>query len=816
MRLTGWAKLARRDLLGSPRGSLCLVAVIGLSVMANTAIRATSDDFVRTLGNIERAGIAGDLSIELHESPQPSQLEALRRLGSQWTLVTSTMLPVRSDQTADPVPAVIKAVDPRLYPFYGELQLIPAQPLSRAIAGTSAVVSPELLHQLGLTVGDKFTINGVACHITAVIDHEPDRFAGTFSAPLRVIVSDDTFEQTGILRSSVPVLFRFAIAVPDSGNLAHMRMRLGQIFQGANVFGTSDSASPEIDAAELVSEFLFVIGWFALALAAGGVVVATHLHVQSRLETLGLLKCLGTSIRGAFFWLAIELLLLGAAGGMAGCCAGLLARRPLLELAHIETPSTVHGSALLVFEAILIGIALPEILGFAWLLPVVRQRPAALLRNETAYASSLASVPVRSFVAWLVFCGAAVLLIGEGWISVVPVVGALAAAMLLLHSLFQTGFRLVQRAIARASLGRLPLSVRQGARNFLRIGSSNGITTGIAAFVVVLSTIAALGQTIVVREVARSLPMSQANLYLMGFSHAQLAGIRSILDRHPDIQKPYDIRTFVWFRLGAGASAHALPGSSLLLPPTMVACSTELPAGSGIVLDTSVARRFGVHPGSTLNLFQNEIGSRDAIVGSVREMAPTDRAWSSIAIPCAGLDDRVMFHHAGLKLPEHEIPALVRELNASYPALAVVRPAEIFAEVANVVRTGAAVVEFISLLTIATGLVVAGALMAASARQRSTEIAILRALGASRFFILRMMVWEFGAMGSVAGLLGGVAGIFFMDAVLSLALEKRILEPHLVALGSAMLAGIIVGVAAGWLACVRVFRQRPLLLLRQN
>jgi putative ABC transport system permease protein len=126
------------------------------------------------------------------------------------------------------------------------------------------------------------------------------------------------------------------------------------------------------------------------------------------------------------------------------------------------------------------------------------------------------------------------------------------------------------------------------------------------------------------------------------------------------------------------------------------------------------------------------------------------------------------------------------------------------------------VVKFISLLTIATGLVVAGALMTASARQRSTEIAILRALGASRFFILRMMVWEFGAMGSIAGLLGGVGGIFFMDAVLSLALEKRILDLHLVALGSAMLVGVAVGMAAGWLSCARVSRQRPLLMLRQN
>jgi putative ABC transport system permease protein len=816
MRLRGWAKLACRDLLGTRRGSLCLVAVIALSIMANTAIRATADDFVRTLGNIERAGIAGDLSVELHENPQPSQIEALSRLGARSTLVTSTMFPVRSEQAADPVAAVIKAVDPRVYPFYGELQLIPVQPLARAIAGNSTVVSPELLHELGLSVGDLLTINGVACRITAIIDHEPDRFTGNFRDPLRLIVSDDTFDKTGILRTGAPVLFRFAIAIPDSRSLAKMRLGLGQIFHEARVFEASDSASPETDASETVLKSLNVLAWFALALAAGGVVVGTHLHVQSRLETLATLKCLGAAKGGAFTWFAMELLLLGAIGGVAGCCAGLLARRPLLWMARIDTPSTIHGFGLLAFEAILIGVALPEVMGFAWVLPAVRQRPAVLLRREIDYASSLAAIPLRNLVSWVVFCAGAVLLIGKGWMGIAPLLGAAGAILLVLYYLFQMGFRLIQRAFGKRSIASLPVSVRHGLRNFLRIGSSNGVTTGIAALVTVLTIIAALGQRMVVREIARSLPMSQANIYLMGFSHAQLAGIRSMLDRHPDIEKPYDIRTFVWMRVGASESARRLPESPLLLPLSMVACSVELPAGSGIVLDTRLARRFGVHPGSSLSLYQEEAAKLDPIVGTVRDLPPIDRAWSSIVIPCAGLDDRAMFHQAGLKMPGRNIPALVRELRASYPTLTVVTPREIFAEVTNVVSTGAALVRFVSLLTIAAGLVVVAGLMTASARQRAPEIAILRALGASRLFILRIMIWEFGALGSVAGLLGGVAGILLIDVVLSLSLEKRILDPHLAALGVAMFSGIILGVVAGSLSCASVSRHRLLIALRHN
>jgi putative ABC transport system permease protein len=816
MRLTTWAKLAWRDLLGAPRSSLSLVLVIALSIAANTAIRATSDNFVGTLGNIQRAGIVGDLSVELYENPQPGQLEALSRTGVKWTLITSTMFPARSEQVAEPVLAVLKAVDPRFYPFYGELRLIPAQPLARAIAGTSVLVSPELLHELGLAVGDLLTINGVACHITAVIDHEPDRFAGGFASSLRAIVSEETLEMTGLLRSSNPVRFRFPVVVPDRQNFADIRLRLGQIFQEAKVFDSGTSASPEVDAAKTVSEFLGVMAWLALALGAGGGAVATHLHLESRLETLATLKCLGASNRGAFSWLAIELFLLGGVGGMAGCCAGLLARRPLLLVAGIGASSNTHVGTLLVFEAILIGIALPEILGFAWVLPAIRQRPALLFRRETDYAFSLTASPIKHLLAWLVFCAIAVFLAGKGWSAAAPLVLEVAAALLVLYGVFQIGFRLVQRAVSTKSMASVPLSIRLGARSFLRNGSSNSVITVISAFVAMLVIFTAVGQSIVVREVERSLPFAQANLYLMGFPHSQLAGIRSILDRHPDVHQPYEIRNFAWFRVGTNSSASKLPDSTLSIPLSMVACSTELPADSGIVLDTSVARRYGVHPGSRIMLFESEGDQLEAIVRTVQEVAPADRVWSSIIIPCARVDERDLFHYAGLNIVNREIPRLIRELRASYPALAVVSPSEIFAEVTNVVGTGEAVVRFVALLTIANGLAVVAALMAASARQRAHEIAILRTLGATRFLTFRVLISEFAALGSLAGCLGGIAGILVLDVALSFSLQRRTLEPRLNVLGVAMLLGILLGVAAGSLCGAFVSRQRPLVTLRRD
>jgi putative ABC transport system permease protein len=811
MRLTICVKLAWRDLRETPRTSLALFSVIALCVAATTTVRMTSDGFLRTLGNIERAGLAGDFSVELRESPQPAQFDALRKTGAKWTLIISTIFPARSKQAADPIWIVIKTVDPRLYPFYGQFRLTPAGPLARALAGRSAIVSRALLREFGLRVGQSFSLNGLDCRIAGLIDEEPDRFAGSFAGPLRAIVSQKTLEETGVLRSSTPVLYRFAVSNPDRRRLSEMRLSLSEIFPEGTVFDP-DSASPGLDAASTVSTFVTLLAWFALALGAAGIVVATHLHVHSRLETLATLKCLGSSNTVAFWWLALELFFLGAGGGITGCGVGLLVRRPLLSLAGIGTTSRLQHLAVPLAEAILMGIALPVVLGFCFVIPAIQQRPATLLRHETAYTSGPARIPWASVLTWLAICVAGGLLVANGGGFPVQLYPVLAVALLAVFSLFRTAFGLIQRAVANRPLAELPLTLRHTTRNLLSMESNHGIVTAIAAFIVMLIILAGVGETMAVQNVTRSLPVSQESLYVMGFSQTQLAGIRSILDGNPEIRQD-EMRSFAWFRVGPATESDS-PSAARSLPLFRVACSTALPAGSGMELDAAVARRFGVRPGSRIKLFRSDGGALNEVVHTILGTASADGVWSSITIPCADVEPQEIFYYAGLRMPDREIPALTRELNSSYPAVPTIRPHEFFAEVTNVIGTAAVIVRFTALFTIAAGLVVVAALMAASARRRAHQVAILRALGASQRITLRILICELAVLGSLAGLLGGVAGILAMDVVLSVLLNRRVLDLHPSALGLAIGTGIVSSLIAGWLSSAGILRRPPLITLR--
>ena len=52
----------------------------------------------------------------------------------------------------------LKAVDPAMYPFYGEVELAPAAPLKTVLSADTVAVADDLLVRLNLKVGDQLKI----------------------------------------------------------------------------------------------------------------------------------------------------------------------------------------------------------------------------------------------------------------------------------------------------------------------------------------------------------------------------------------------------------------------------------------------------------------------------------------------------------------------------------------------------------------------------------------------------------------------------------------------------------------------------------
>jgi len=794
-------RLAWRDLLAERWRTLAHLGIIALSVMSYVGIRSSEGVFAEALDQRFRSELGADLSIEnwiTLDTEQWVVLDRLRAAGSVWTLVTSTTFEAGSDAVPDTVAAVLKAVDPDSYPLYGEVELEPKQPLSRALAGNSMAVSPELLRELGVHVGDSIRVNGLPCPISAIIAVEPDRHHGNLPSVVRAIVSRSTLERSGLLRTGVPPLQRILVRFPKGAQAIAMREELGRAFVDVQHIISPEESDPDgKNIADAAGNFLGIVGWLAFTLGAAGVLLLTRLHAESRLDTLATLKCLGARPRQILAWLVVEVLFIGGAGGFVGGLAGGAAKRLLCGLAQIPQLPALF-SARLIVEGTVAGVALALIPGIAVALSTSAVRPADVFRRMAQPASPVAWR--MAFVAtWIVL----------GLLSGVAAGVARMAALLawVVGSLLFLLYICARGLFAGLAMW-TPIhpgaAFRQGWRNLCRPGSSSPVALAILALIAALAVGAAAGEQIVGQEILANSPWPRANLYILGFEDSDLDGFLTILSRHSGIEKPYGIATLAWLRIGGGAK-----------PRMIAACSTSEPAGSGVILDTSLARRLGVVVGSVLEFEQDEHKIR-AAVSQIHDLSPAERVWFSASFPCASFDGVKIFHHVGLRVREDELAGLMGDLRRGYPSVDIATSENMLEVVHDLASNAVALVRFIAFAAAAGGGVVAMALIGASAARRAREIAIVQMLGARPAYVVAMLGWEFAGLGALAGLLGGGFGIVLINGALSAIFYKVLIDPHVAIMAVSVVCGAVIGVLAGFLVCSRLVFQKPLVTLRSE
>lgn len=158
--------------------------------------------------------------------------------------------------------------------------------------------------------------------------------------------------------------------------------------------------------------------------------------------------------------------------------------------------------------------------------------------------------------------------------------------------------------------------------------------------------------------------------------------------------------------------------------------------------------------------------------------------------------------------PSTFIQDLAREL----PTVTVLDIGAIARQVKTLVSRIAQALLAVSVFALAAGLVVLGALVAAAARERRADAALLRVLGANDRRLRLTALTEFAAQGILAGVLGPLLGI----ALTALALVRSSLPMVIpwTALLMLSLATMVLTVVVGLALVRRTWREPPLAILR--
>ena len=191
---SGWktaAKIAWRESRASWGKFAFVILAVAAGVGALSGVRGFSGAFRNMLLRDARTLMAADLSVKTFHEPDANQMEALDRIverGADRTRITETVSMVSSPSSPRPLMVSVKAVDPAVYPYYGEVELRGADSVRQALSGGGVAVTDDLLVRLGVDLGDSVRLGDTSFPIAAAILVEPDRMTGSFNVGPRLML----------------------------------------------------------------------------------------------------------------------------------------------------------------------------------------------------------------------------------------------------------------------------------------------------------------------------------------------------------------------------------------------------------------------------------------------------------------------------------------------------------------------------------------------------------------------------------------------------------------------------------------------------
>jgi putative ABC transport system permease protein len=839
-------RMAVRETRAAWRRLLFFFICIAVGVAAIVALRSVIQDVRAVFGQEARSLIAADLLISTNRD-WPPQVEADidRRLHDAGAVSTETIETATMVRPADPSNTAVRMVELRAvqaaFPLYGTLELGGGQVYSHAlIEHRGALVRPELLAMLNLRVGDGLMIGTSRFTIRGTIENEPGRRVEAFSQGPRVIIDYADLAGTGLIgfgsRARRVRLVRVAAQSEIAPLVRTLRRDVGNDFINVRSYRSDDDElGRDFDRAE---NYLSLIGLIVVILGGIAVSSVTRVFILQKIRSIAVLKCLGARSGQIVAVYLLQILVLGTVGALLGVGIGWAAVH-VIPYAIGPTSAVLAGvhygvtwSAAI--QGVGIGILVSLLFSVVPLLQVRVVRPSLLLRDEAArrrrdWTSVGAAAGVTAGLVALTAWQAA------SWrVGVAVCVGFAGLALVL----YLAGQGLVRLVSPLAESPSFPL--RHAVLHLSRPGNQTRVillAVGLGAFFIV--GVRSL-QANLLAEFSIEMRADAPDMFLMdvqrgqadamrafladpshGASHAQLipvlrARVTAVAGRQTNLDDFEDVRArgslareyTVTYRDRLEANEEVVAGQFWHGPSNQPEVSVEEGLHNRFGIDVGDTVRFDIL-GRTINAKVTSIrrvdwkDSRSGGFMFVFRPGVLDQAPQTYIAPLkgpAGLEARARFQH---------------DLVTAFPNVSVIDFQEILANIRDVMsKVTLAITVVGALVLLSGGLILVGA-VAMTKFQRVYEAAVFKTLGASTKAIAWMLVFEYGVLGLLAGLVGSLGAIALTWGVSRYALDIpwRIFPvEHVAGVGVTAVAVAAVGLVAS----LDVLRHKPLATLRSE
>jgi putative ABC transport system permease protein len=884
------ARIAWRETRSSMVKFTFVVLGVAAGVGALSGVRGFSQSFEGMLTREARTVMAADLTARqfvLPDADQTAQLDALAARGVERTLITETVSMAsataspRASATASPgasataspgasataspgasataspgasatAPAAeaapvlvsIKAVDPLKYPYYGTVKLDPDMPIAQTLRPDTVIAGEDLLIRLGVKVGQQVRVGGQDFRVAAVVISEPDRMSGSLNIGLRLMMSRQAFDRTGLMqlgsRAAQRYLFKLDAGAPG---VEETRAAIKSALPESTVADFRQSHPIITAGLDRATVFLSLVSLIALIVGAIGVGMAMHAHLQQKMDHIAVMKSLGATSGEIIRIYTLQTLMLGLAGGVGGVLVGRGVEQifPALinKLFQIDAPVTWHIEA--AAQGIAAGILTTLLFTVPPLLAIRKIRPALILRRDMPEAKLPWAKRMRETKPAL--AAGAMILAGIGvlaaWLAESPRVGgyfagALSVSLLLLAAVATLLLKGI-RAFVKKSPWRIPALTRQGLANLYRQGNQAQAILVALGLGVMFTLTVYLVQNSLVKEIIATAPPEMPNVFLVGVTEAQTGPLKELIAKQAGVLGAPVLGPAVAARLvtidGVPVTDHQVdgvrrryvntrsvtweagqPSDVTVIQGAWWAAGTKEPVVS---VEEDAAKTLEIQVGARLELVASGKTIRAKVVAihkvtSMRSTPSAEFVFDQEAL--AGLP---VVYYGGVRMQPSSVGALQRVVYETFPTITVVNIADALAIAQQVVDQIALVIRFLSGFAILAGAIILAASVAGTRFRRVREVVILKTLGATKKNVQRVFSIEFLTLGGVAGLLGALLAAVFSSLVLKRLLDARF-QFDFVATGVAIFGTALLANLSGWVASFRILRQKPLEVLREE
>lgn len=835
-------RYAMRDLKGAWPAFRIMLLCLVLGVATLTAVQLTSRHVLDGIQNNGRTILGGDMVVRTLYKPAPDALQTWFVAQGARVLTTTELRamlvkPVGGDSTL----VELKAV-PDVYPLFGALVIKPAihvPDLNRTTQGDlpPVLLDPALEARLSVDVGDIVRLGTQDFKVAGFIEAEPDRAGGgRFGLAPRVMIGMDMLAKTGLVQQGSMVSYDMRVALGGTPDVAQMRAALDAAFP-KNDWRITDTrnASPQLTGfVNRLMVFLTLVGLCSLLIGGIGIGNGTRAYFETRLRTIAIFKAIGAPARLVAYIYVLQVALITTCGIALGLVLGgvaLLFAMPLLaEFLPVPLFATWP------WQGFVMPAAFGFLISFAFTLWPLGQALAA--SPLLLFRASLAPVlppPATSYKVATVACVACLAVLA--YLAAHDTVFALwfiAGAFVSFATFWILG-ECVARLARHIKLNGFP-ALSLGLRQLSKSGQVTAHTLlSLGAGLTVLVTITMIDMN-VRQGIHRDLPADAPAFFFLDIQPDQKQAFEAMLKAQPtahtlkfspnlrgrivsvngiEAEKALKDETEKWllqndrgFTYTADRPAHSNITSGAWWP-------SDYKGPPLISVVDDVERGFGVRVGDimVLNILGREIEARVANIRSVD--------WTTFTINFA-----ITFAPGTLEGAPHTWLATVvadpgqeaviqKAITQSFPNISMIRVSDAIQTAQTIMQSVADAVRVTALVAVVTGIFVLAGSLAATRAQRLYDVVVLKVLGISPRTLRRAFLFEFAALGGVAGMLALGLGTVMSWAVIDRLMDLKwvfLWQPALVTLALALTLTL----GLGWFMTGRILGQSAAPYLRND